>query len=60
MRNLWLRFQLQRVVARWIWTHSTKTTQECTYSIMTRDMEGLVVDMLIVTKYENGIKVTSR
>ena len=60
MKSLWHRFQLRRIVARWIWTHSTKTAQECTYSIVARNLRGRIFAILIVTRYKNGVKVTSR
>ena len=60
MRNLWHRFLLRRVVARWFWSHSSKTPRVCIYSIVARDLQGQIVGMLIVTKYGDGVKVSRR
>ena len=59
MMNLWHRIQLATIVARWFWTHSAKITEEHTYSIVARNMQGRMVGNVLVTKYKNGIRITS-
>lgn len=60
MMNTKYRLKLALLAFRWFWTHSTKTAQECTYSIVARDLRGRIVGHLTVTRYDEGIVITRR
>ena len=58
--NTKYRLKLALIAFRWFWTHSTKSTNECVYSVVARNLQGRIVGYLTVTKYKNGVHITTR
>ena len=60
MMGLWRRIKIRRTTTIWIWSRGAKSRREHSYYITTYDALGNIVDGVIITNYNEGIRVARR